>query len=182
MEIATKVCLGCNQELSFLEYTKAKLGKFGLRSKCKNCRAKEAIDYNSIHKETVSARGKRYREERAKQISAQRAIHTAQNKERLAEYQKQWRLANPGKSNARTARRRAARRKAIPKWLTKEHYLETEAKYIEAVNKSKETGIPHEVDHEIPLRGDNVCGLHVPWNLKVITKSENRKKSKKFIS
>ena len=34
-----------------------------------------------------------------------------------------------------------------------------------------------EVDHIIPLHGNNVSGLHVPWNLKVIFKTVNRAKS-----
>ena len=38
------------------------------------------------------------------------------------------------------------------------------------------TGIPHEVDHYYPLQGENICGLHVPWNLQIIPASENRQK------
>ena len=181
MEINSKICTKCKEERPFSEYTKAKLGKFGLRSKCKTCRAAEAVLYNSTHKESVSSHGKKYREEKAVQISIQRAIHTELNKERLAEYQKQWRLANPGKTNARTARRRAARHNAIPKGLTKEHHREMEAKYIEAIRLTKETGIPHEVDHIEPVMGKDRKGLHVPWNLRVITRSENRKKSRKVL-
>lgn len=34
----------------------------------------------------------------------------------------------------------------------------------------------YEVDHIIPLHGEHVSGLHVPWNLKVIRREINRAK------
>ena len=47
---------------------------------------------------------------------------------------------------------------------------------------SARTGVRHEVDHIIPIAGKNVCGLHVPWNLAVVTMAENRAKSNRVVN
>ena len=42
---------------------------------------------------------------------------------------------------------------------------------------SRRTGIPHVVDHEIPLTHKYVCGLNVHHNMQVIPKAVNAAKS-----
>jgi len=93
------------------------------------------------------------------------------------EKSKRWRKANPGKKNADTRKRQADKIKATPQWLTENHKEEIENIYIEAKRLEQLDGIKRHVDHIIPLRGAGVCGMHVPWNLQILTAEENMKKS-----
>ena len=83
------------------------------------------------------------------------------------------------KHRQKTNRRRTRKLNAQPNWLDDVQLAEIEEIYLEAVEKTLESGEPHEVDHIILLQGDNFCGLHVPWNLRVLTRSENRSKGNK---
>jgi len=96
------------------------------------------------------------------------------------EYQKAWKERNLVWVRADTKARRRKHRFATPKWLTAKEKAEIRELYKIAITMSKTTGEQYVVDHIVPLRGEGVCGLHVPWNLRVITQEENLKKSNKL--
>ena len=104
----------------------------------------------------------------------------AETKERKSEAQRQWYKANQSKINKYSANRRATRLNATPAWLTDKHRAEMAAIYKEAVAMEKQTGILHHVDHIVPLKGENVSGLHVPWNLQILTATENMSKGNRI--
>lgn len=59
---------------------------------------------------------------------------------------------------------------ATPPWVDAD---QLEAVYIEAWRMRQISGLDYEVDHFIPIAGQDVCGLHVPWNLQIILKRQN---------
>ena len=97
-------------------------------------------------------------------------------------HKKKHKAENPDYYKSLTNARRRRFRDATPKWLTAEHKMEIRLKYRLAIELSRRLGVPHAVDHIIPLQGEDVCGLHVPWNMEVITQEQNLKKSNKLVA
>jgi hypothetical protein len=97
--------------------------------------------------------------------------YTENNKERKKKYHKEYRLKNNHLINALQAKRRSLKLNATPKFAN--------LNKIKEIYKNCPKG--YTVDHIIPLQGNNVCGLHVEWNLQYLTRSENSSKSNKLI-
>lgn len=72
--------------------------------------------------------------------------------------------------------RRARKNNATPKWLTSIHLQEIREFFTIAKDLQWLSNETLEVDHIVPLKGKEVCGLHVPWNMQILTESENRRK------
>ena len=72
---------------------------------------------------------------------------------------------------------RAKQLNRAPCWADKEAI---KAVYVEARRLTWASGVEHHVDHEIPLQGEFVSGLHVHNNLQILTGSENSKKRNRF--
>lgn len=73
---------------------------------------------------------------------------------------------------AENAWRRLEKKHRVPKWVRFEDILPI----YEAAARAKY----YDVDHIVPIHGKNVSGLHVPWNLQLLTASENSRKHAKF--
>ena len=96
-------------------------------------------------------------------------------------YRNAWKQANADQVLADNKVRRRKHREATPPWITRKQKSEIRQLYQIAITMSKTTGERYVVDHIVPLRSEVVCGLHVPWNLRVITQEENLKKSNKHV-
>lgn len=81
---------------------------------------------------------------------------------------------------ARARKRDNAKINRTPAWLTEGHQRQIAVFFKEAKRLTKTTGIPHHVDHIVPLQGETVSGLHVPWNLQVVPAAYNLAKGNKF--
>jgi len=92
-------------------------------------------------------------------------------------YTEAWKKRNLVWVRADTKARRRKHREATPPWLTRTQKSEIRQLYQIAITMTQTTGEQYVVDHIWPLRSEVVCGLHVPWNLRVTTRRENLTKS-----
>jgi hypothetical protein len=112
-------------------------------------------------------------EKRRQKLERQRITRAAADPMKSLAYHRIWNSANKGKRAEYVAARRARRLAATPSWCDRDAII---ALYCEARRLTLETGVPHEVDHIIPLKGKGVCGLHIPLNMQIITRRQNRTK------
>ena len=96
-------------------------------------------------------------------------------------YRNTWKENNQEQVLADNKVRRRKHRQATPPWISRKQKSDMRALYQAAIYMTKTTGEQYVVDHIVPLRSEVVCGLHVPWNLRVITREENLRKSNKVI-
>jgi hypothetical protein len=106
--------------------------------------------------------------------------YVSQNKDKIKEISSNWQKNNKGKVNAVTAKRHASKMLRTPPWLSKEQSKEIKQFYMMAAEL--ETVFPWKqcVDHIVPLQGKTVSGLHVPWNLQILSATANISKGNRF--
>lgn len=155
--------------------------------------------WREANPDKVTEQHKRYAEKYPEKLAAKQAVWKARNPEKAREaYRKQaakkraeqpeqiraakklYAQRNRAVLNAAAARRKAAKLKRTPKWLTQFDKLKIKCIYSIAAMLTRVNKEPWHVDHIVPLQGDLVSGLHVPSNLQVMRGVENIAKKNKF--
>lgn len=133
--------------------------------------AKRRLWYRS-NPERERERSRRWRTEHAEH----KRVKSTESKEKDARRAKQWALRHPDRMMEFSARRYARKKQRVPLWLSDEQRTQIRRFYELAHKLTELHGVKYHVDHIVPLCGKGVCGLHVPWNLQVLTAHENQRK------
>lgn len=140
----------------------------------------KACQHGHLDKRQTQSRGcmacMRLREQAHYRRNQKKRVAMRGDPEKRRRRHKKWCRENAGLINAKNMLRRASKTLRTPKWLTPDQLQAIRSTYLEASRISRATGVPHEVDHIVPLHGRRVSGLHVPWNLQIITAAQNRRK------
>jgi len=112
-------------------------------------------------------------------LTQQKTSWKEKNSEKAVVARKKWCKNNPTKLVFNSVRRKLAKIQRMPAWLNSGQLAEMEGVYTYC-SVLRNAGLDYHVDHVVPLRGKIVSGLHVPWNLQVISGADNVRKGNRF--
>ena len=130
-----------------------------------------ALEYRENNREREQARSRKWQSKNRDRVREINKKYRASNEDKLRERQQYYNAAKPWLRAAYAANRRAAKNKATPPWAD-------QAAIAAIYAKAAASGLT--VDHIIPLKHPAVCGLHVLWNLQLLSSSENSRKCNRF--
>lgn len=158
-----KYCNCCKQTLELSSFSKDKTKPDNLKIYCRSCSNAKKKAWSIKNKEKVQAYDKEWQ---------------ASNKHKKNANYKKWQQTNKEEVNTYNSYRRALKYNATPAWANQEKIkaFYTVAKFFTDLSGGY---VQHHVDHIVPLRGKNVCGLHVENNLQVLMAQDNLKKGNK---
>lgn len=187
-----KKCNRCDVEKPLSEFVKLSSAKDGHKGHCKECNRQDYRGYYEKNREKIITKTSQYKKDNPDKAKKHADDWKRKNPERskarylnykwsnidkCRENDEDYRRRNLHKDAAKTAKRKASKRRRTPPWLTERHFAEINKFYESARDLQQQTGIKHHVDHIVPLNGELVSGLHVPWNLRVIPAKDNLLKS-----
>jgi len=172
-----KTCSKCNEVKELHEFYKWSKGKDGLQNQCKSCMKKYNASYHHKNARDIRERKKEYHKENRERILKRMKEYNLANRDKHNQYSKEHRKRESSKYAGYASSYRARKKNAIPAWSNNGCVLMF---YRERDWISKVTNLEYHVDHIVPLFGNDVCGLHVETNLRIIPAVENLVKSNKL--
>lgn len=177
-----KLCRSCGKHKlisSFHVYKKTG----SPRPDCKDCHNMKSLEYRKAHPEEARAALAKSRALHLEQRHKDSKVWRENNRPMARQLTKEWMAKNRPRIRAKNKLRRAqhlgvcprcwAAVLATPKWLSYEQRQEISNMYMNCP-------IGMQVDHILPIRGKEVCGLNVPWNLQYLTAQENTAKGNRI--
>lgn len=171
-----KKCARCHKDKPDSDYVGRYSGK--IRTYCEQCAEytrKAMKAWRKRNPEKDRANHDEYVKNNREKLKAYDLSLREGNREKYRKASLEWAYNNSDKMCASSAKRRAAQTNSTPKWLTVKQLNQMQRLYSFVVDNPG-----YQVDHIVPLRGKNVCGLHVPWNLQILTAEENMRKGNRF--
>ncbi len=126
----------------------------------------------SRNREHCVAKNREWRERNKERHLANAKRWIGENREKHRDYVRKWDATHPDKKAAIRSLRRSRQKAATPALDNQQEGI-ISCLYQTSKRVSDKTGIPHEVDHIIPI---SKGGLHHPCNLQIIPQSVNRRK------
>ena len=153
-----KICLMCQTAKDIGAYSYSPTGRYGLNPWCKSCvRAYQQARYRG----GVASNSPQVRKSAAKILDVKiPELNQSALKDSL-----------PGFRTAEATWHKLLKKNRVPPWVKFEEIL--------PIYQAAALARYFTVDHIVPLHGKHVSGLHVPWNLQLLTKSENSRKGAK---
>lgn len=175
-----QMCATCKTEKDFNAFHRNKSAVTGYYAICKSCRIAKSKTYRDKNKSIINEKWREsYRLNPTKHRDHVKK-YQQENWENRKEYKRKWDKENPEKCRIRCAKRATTLRQATPPWLSKQQRTEMKWFYDTAKELQWLCNGELTVDHIEPLHGQNSSGLHVPWNLQIISRSANSKKGNKI--
>ena len=151
-------------------------GHYSGRQISGNCVVCSRLSYEA-NKDKIIAQSKAWAIANPKRAKELRDNRYKNNRDKIIAQASKWQRDNPERTNQRNVKRREMIVEATPPWVDDVMSQQMKDLYKESAALQVSTGEKYHVDHIIPIQSKVVCGLHVPWNLRIVTAEVNQSKS-----